>query len=273
MDTPSLQNIAYNAIFMIFLRIWKFNLPFTFFIMSSLKIIPRHITEKQFSSIRSTGGKVIHQITFYSYDPSKLKRYINRLPLLRHRFAMVRKPMFYSMDYSAAFPFLLDLRNVANNFSEAIPLSEMKVVLPQIAHAIEIKFEKLMWGNEITMAIHKSCSSILITFPINYDFPHSVPSIYQILRDARKQNIHQQPVFTDDNGSIAQRLSNQLILTYVFNCPNCINPIYNYYNSVSEKNRKNDFTTKSFKHKICRCMQCQNEKHQYRKMPGNDHVC
>ena len=269
---PGLQTLSYNAIFMAILKTLKFNVPFTFFIMSSLAIIPRHITEQQFSRITTIGGKLIHQITFFSYDPTKLKRYINRLAILRHRVNMVKKPMFYSFEYNVAYPFLQNLRDVASNFASEIPCSVMNVVLPQIAHVIELKFEKITWGNEMPIPIHKTVSNILINFPLNYDFPSYLPRLYQILRNARKQNIHQQPVFTDDQAAVVQRVSNNLALTYTYDCPNCSKPIYDYYNSVSQKHRKTDFISKSFKHKICSCTQCADVIHSYRPLPKHDHT-
>ena len=113
--------------------------------MSSLSIIPQNITEQQFSTIKAVEGRVTHQIMLYSYDPLKLKKYIDRIPTLRHRLVTVRKPMMYSIRMVSEFPFLQYLRDISTTMA-AISTETRKIILPKITHTVEVSFDFLTWG-------------------------------------------------------------------------------------------------------------------------------
>ena len=270
METPRLQTIAYNAIFLVFLRLYNFNTPLTLFIMSSLSFIPQTITEHQFSMIRSIEARLSHQITLYSYDPLKLKKYIDRIPSMRHRLVTVRKPMMYSIRMSTEYPFLQYLRDISTTMADLIPIEARKIVLPKIIHTVELSFDYLMWGYQMKIPIHKGIKNIVVKFPANYDFHSQFPTLYEIFRNARHQNIDSQPVFTGDDACVIPRSFNQCHLTYIYKCPNCRGQIYNHYNCITQKFRGMDFISKNFERYICKCPQCTDMIHSSRGLPKPD---
>lgn len=237
--------------------------------MSSLSIIPQNITEQQFSTIKAVEGRVTHQIMLYSYDPLKLKKYIDRIPTLRHRLVTVRKPMMYSIRMVSEFPFLQYLRDISTTMA-AISTETRKIILPKITHTVEVSFDFLTWGNQMKIPIHKGIKKIIVRFPSNYDFHCQFPTLYEIFRHARKQNIGSQPVFTGDSACVIPRSYNQCHLTYIYRCPSCRGEIYNHYNCITQKFRNTDFVSKNFERNICTCVQCTDMIHTCRGLPMHD---
>jgi hypothetical protein len=264
MNPSSLGYIAYAAIFEAILAAQQFNLPLTFLVLSTVDFIPAHVTEQMFTDITAKRGYVNQIITFFSYNPIGFKRHIRRIPVLRALFNFKRKPIHYRGGKGVQHIFLHCLKSVRGTFMPFLP-SDVGTVLDKISHEIEVDFTSLKLGS-LNLRIHKTVKNMIFRFPLNYDLPKFCPSLFDCLLDMKKKNIRPQPIFIDDEQHVKLNYSNQLDLTFTYDCPSCRNPTYQY-NCMTQRCRNTAFEHEDYKQMSCSCVMCKSHCYKIQSMP------
>jgi hypothetical protein len=240
------------------LEAWQFNIPLTFLILSSISIIPSHITETMFSQINAKRGFVSQSITFFSYNPVGLRRYIRAVPVVRTLFNMKRKPIQYRGSKGVSDVFMHSLKSVRGTFLPFLPCN-VNSVISGIVHEVEIDFMSLKLEN-LKLHIHNEVKKIIFRFPFNYDMPKCCPNLFDCLQDVRKKNISLQPLFVDDRQHVRLSDTNRIDLTYTYKCPNCKHDIYEY-NCITQKYKNASFECDKVEG-VCKCKMCR--KHRFK---------
>ena len=253
-----LQVIAFRTIFLHVLRKWNFNLPTTFFVLSSLKgVVPDHLIEEMFSLIEATNGSITQTIHLYSYDPTLLQECLSNMITITDHVCYELRPIEFVRKRVKTYLFADCLKSVRTHIASHINFC-LKNVLCGVMHSVELKFDKLTFRNDKYVLNHKHMKEIVFNFPKNFDLPKFVPSLYTSLKDARENNIQPQPRFIDDLFHIKPSNKNCLFMSFTFSCPSCHGNTFNY-NCLTQKlvNKTFDYH-KTIRKVICECISCTN---------------
>lgn len=251
MNPSILLHITYKFIFQVVFKNLDFNLPRTFFVLSTLRLIPQDITKNIFSQILAKDGQVRQIISLYSYNPNRLKKYIKTIPIMRWFFVLNKTPIKFRLMKKTRHIFLYRLKSVERDFMSYFGGNGL---ICKISHIIRIQFSQINIGNE-TLLIHNKMNNIYFNFPVNFDMPFFCSNLFEALISAGKEKIVPQPLFIDDRNHVISEEKNKLHLSYTYSCPSCEENIFEY-NSLSQQCKKKFQWKKEFAMRICRCEMC-----------------
>jgi hypothetical protein len=251
MNTSRLEQLTFKIIFQIILNNLEFNVPMTFYALSTLRSIPYNVMQDMFYQITATNGQVKQTVTLYSNQPYTLRTMLNTIPVMRLFFSLDKRPIRYRSVKTTSRLFFYRLKSVRRDF---MPYVVRNNLITRTSHMIRLRFTSLKVGNE-TLLIHRKIKDIYFHFPENFDMPFFYSNLFEAMISASKSDISPQPLFIDDDNHVEAESMNELHLSFTYKCPSCKSNIFDY-NGLSQKSMK-DFNGKSEIIRIlCKCGLC-----------------
>ena len=230
-------------------------------------LFPDELVMRMMMKLKAKGGKVKQIIHLYSQDPDTLLQYLETIPFMDSGFLLTRRPIIFVGTSNCEVVFDHYLRSVSREILPKIDFCELSSVLREIKHEVEISFKELSFENDSFPINHKSMGMISFQFPKNFDFPEASSNLFNVLKQALKENIVPQPKFVDECQHVNSCNRFILYMSFTFKCPTCLHSIYDY-NSFFQKNKVKNFENPtSLEAKICRCMWCRKKTYKQRPFP------
>jgi hypothetical protein len=240
-----------------------YNLPTTFFVLCSMThLIPENVLEKMFNMIQASKGQITQTIHLYSYDPCRLSAYLSDMLIIRPFINFRRRPMQFVRSRNKIFLFADTLKSLNLSIAPHIDC-ELRKVLRDVTHTIQLSFRNLKFENDRYILNHKHMHTMNFFFQKNFDIIKKSdvikfsPTLFTALIYAREMNIQPQPRFSDDSFHLKPTSKCNLFMSFTYKCPSCHSDIFDY-NSISQKfiNKNFDDHERLVSNLVCECLYC-----------------